>query len=82
MSIYVPADKQVNQGGKPGDAKAFADKLIDMVEALANDNPTKFALAGTPDEVRANHKAGKVTLLMGIRLNQNPPRFLVQTKEG
>lgn len=66
MSIYVPAEKQVGRGGKPGDAKAFADALIDLVEALANDNPTKFALAGTPDEVRANHKAGKITLLMGI----------------
>lgn len=60
MSIYVSADYE-----KRG-AKKVADGLIDMVEALARDNPDKFALARSPADVRANFEAGKISLPMGM----------------
>ncbi len=61
MSIYIPAEYQEKAG-----AKKLADSLIDMVEELAADHPTKFALASSPAEVRANFKADKISLPLGI----------------
>ncbi len=61
MSIYIPAVHQTEGG-----AKALADKLIDMVEAMASQHPDKFALARTPSDVRANKSAGKISLPLGI----------------
>jgi membrane dipeptidase len=60
MSIYVAAKFE-----KRG-AKKVADGLIDMVEALARDNPGKFALARSPADVRANFAAGLISLPMGM----------------
>jgi len=60
MSIYVPASFE-SKG-----AKVQADLLIDMVEALAKRAPDKLALARSPAEVRANSKAGLVSLPMGM----------------
>ncbi len=61
MSIYVPASYQ-----ESGGAKEVADELIDMVEGFARDAPDKFALAGSPEEVRANKEAGLISLPMGM----------------
>jgi membrane dipeptidase len=61
LSIYVPASYET-QGG----AKAFADKLIDLVEALAAGAPDKFVVARTVAEVREAHEKGKIALLMGM----------------
>ena len=61
MSIYIPAKFQ-----KEGGAKKKADSLIDMVEGLIENHPDKFAKAHSPADVRANKKAGKVSLPMGI----------------
>jgi len=61
MSIYVPAEYQ-----KKGGAKAFADSLIDMVEGFARTWPDKFALARSPDDVRANFEKGLISLPMGM----------------
>jgi len=61
MSIYIPA-KLEQQGG----AKALADRLIDRVEAVVGRAPNKFALAKTAADVRANFKAGKISLPMGM----------------
>lgn len=61
MSIYVPTSFQ-----DAGGAKAFADKLIDMVEGIVERAPDKFALAPSVAAVRANAAAGKVSLAMGI----------------
>ncbi len=61
MSIYVPTTYQTSGG-----ARALADGLIDMVEKLAREHPDKFALAASPDEVRQNSAAGKISLPLGI----------------
>lgn len=62
MSIYIPASyqKQDDMG------KAFADSLINNVQAIPTLFPDKFALANTPSEVEANFKAGKISLPMGM----------------
>lgn len=61
MSIYIPSRYQ-----RTGGAKELADSLITMVRGIAEGIPDKFALAGTPDEVRANFEAGKISLPMGM----------------
>jgi len=61
MSIYIPTDQQ-----QPGVAKNLADSLIDMVDAIIEEHPDKFAAAGTPDDIIANTKAGKISLPFGM----------------
>ena len=61
MSIYIPAKYQ-----KEGGAKALADRLIDTVEAIAHGAPDKFAVARSPQEVRDNFAAGRISFPMGI----------------
>lgn len=61
MSIYIPA-KYEAEGG----AKKLADELIDMVESFASKWPDKFAIATSPEEVRKNFAAGKISLPMGM----------------
>ncbi len=60
MSIYVPASYEGNG------AKAFADKLIDMVEGIERDHPDKFEIARSPEDVRRIARAEKVALPMGM----------------
>jgi membrane dipeptidase len=62
MSIYIPAAYQK----KKDNGKAFADTLIEMVRGMAGSLPGKFALANTPDQVKANFAAGKISLPMGM----------------
>ena len=61
MSIYIPVEYQ-----ETGGAKAAADSLIDMMEGVANDNPDKFAIATSPDEIQANFEKGLISLPLGI----------------
>ena len=61
MSIYVPARYQ-----KAGGAKKLADRLIDLVEALAAAEPERWAVARSPDDIVANHTRGRVSLPLGI----------------
>lgn len=61
MSIYIPSSYQ-----QTGGAKALADSLIDMVQGITKAHPDKFAFAGTPAEVEANFKLGKISLPMGM----------------
>jgi membrane dipeptidase len=61
MSIYIPWRYE-----EKGGAKALADKLIGLVEDLVKKHPDKFALAGTPAEVKQNFKKGLVSLPMGM----------------
>lgn len=60
MSIYVPASYE-GQG-----AKAYADRLIDLVEKFARDWPDKFAIAKSVADVRAHFAEGKISLPMGL----------------
>ncbi len=61
MSIYVPARYEGT-----GQAKAVADRLIDVVESIARNHPGKFALATTESDIRDNHAAGRISLLLGM----------------
>lgn len=61
MSIYIPSSYQ-----ETGGARALADSLIDMVEAIPQVYPDKFAMAVSPQQVRANFEAGKISLPLGI----------------
>ena len=62
MSIYIPSSYQ----GKPDSGKILADSLINMVYAIAEQLPDKFALANTPTEVEAIVSSGKIALPMGM----------------
>jgi len=62
MSIYIPSANQQF----PDKGKALADTLINMVRAIAEQIPDKFALANSTAEVEANFKAGKISLPMGM----------------
>ena len=62
MSIYIPAAYQK----KKDYGKAFADTLIDIVRGMASNLPEKFALANSPDQVKTNFAAGKISLPMGM----------------
>jgi membrane dipeptidase len=61
MAIYVSAD--IEEGAK---ARQEADVLIDLVEGIAARCPDKFALARTPEEVRAIAGSGRIALPMGM----------------
>lgn len=61
MSIYVPAAYQ-----ESGGAKAFADTLIDGVEAMAAASPEVFAVARSLAEAEAAVAAGRIALPLGI----------------
>lgn len=61
MSIYVPAEHQTKGG-----AKALADELIDMVDALIARAPDKFARGHNIADVRRAHREKRVALPMGI----------------
>jgi membrane dipeptidase len=62
MSIYIPSSYQA----QPDMGKGLADSLINLVEGVARFYPGQYALAGTPDEVIANFKAGRISLPMGM----------------
>lgn len=62
MSIYVPSDRQAT----PGAAQALADSLIDMVRGFAEEAPDKFAIALSPEDVRAHFEEGLISLPMGM----------------
>lgn len=62
MSIYIPAAKQAI----PGAAYAFADSLIDNVEAFAARHPERFEIARRAADVARIAAAGKVALPMGM----------------
>jgi membrane dipeptidase len=61
MSIYIPAKYEETGGGKE-----MADKLIKLVEGIANDSPDKFAMAYSVADVTANFKKGVISFPMGM----------------
>jgi membrane dipeptidase len=61
MSIYIPAIYQ-----ERGGAKALADSLILMTERLCDTWPDKFAIATSPDDIKRNTEAGKISFPMGM----------------
>jgi membrane dipeptidase len=61
MSIYVPASRE-----EDGDAKIFADRLIDSVERMVARAPDALVLARSPADVRAAVHAGKISVPLGM----------------
>ncbi len=61
MSIYVPARLQGS-----GRARAYADALIDTVEAVAARRPDRFVVVHNADEAMAVRASGRVGLALGI----------------
>lgn len=61
MSIYIPAEYQ-----ETGGAKAAADSLIDMIRQIADENPDKFAIATSAEEIREQFEKGLISLPMGM----------------
>lgn len=62
MSIYIPTRLQ----STPAAATNRADALIDLVETIATDHPTEFALATSPDEVRQIAETEALALPLGM----------------
>lgn len=61
MSIYVPADVDA-----AGEAKPFAEDLIDGVRNLTEDHPEQFALATCTTDVLAAKAEGLVAMPLGM----------------
>jgi membrane dipeptidase len=61
MSIFIPATTDAE-----GKATAFADELIDNVEALATSAPDKFQIATCAADVGHLRNAGQIALPMGM----------------
>ena len=62
MSIYVPARYQQ----LPDMGKGRADSLIDLVRAIAQSIPDKFALVTYVEDIEKNFGEGKISLPMGM----------------
>lgn len=62
MSIYIPTSLQ----DTPGAATDRANRLIDLVERIAEEHPEKFTLAMSPEEVRQIGETDAVALPMGM----------------
>jgi len=62
MSIYIPSTYQF----QPDMGKALADSLINMVRAISDNLPDKFAFAGSVEEVQQNFSKGLISLPMGM----------------
>lgn len=61
MAIYTPATAAV-----AGEARQLAERLIDDVEALAREQPQRFALATCTADVAALRGSGRVALALGM----------------
>jgi membrane dipeptidase len=61
MSIYIPSELEKKGGGKK-----VADRLIDIVESIANEHPDKFAVATSVDAINNNFKNGIISFPMGM----------------
>jgi len=61
MSIYLPAETEIT-----GEAKAIADRLIDLVEAQVARAPETFGIATSPAEVEKLVAEGRIALPLGM----------------
>ena len=71
MSIYVGAGHQgIEEGSSPKNHKADAFKkanhLIDLMEKLVVEHPTKFKIATSVKDVRSQFKNGLISLPLGM----------------
>ena len=63
MSIYIPAERQMDA---EGGAKELADKLIDGMDALSTDHPDKFTKVTNTTEAEVAFSEGKIGIAMGL----------------
>jgi len=61
MAVYVPPEREAR-----GDARAFADTTIDLVEAIVEKHPEKFVLARSVEQVREHFGDERVTVVLGM----------------
>ena len=61
MSIFVPVERQL-----PGQARHFADYLIDLVELTCSYNPERFEIARSAADIRRIAGTNRVALALGI----------------
>ena len=61
MSIYTPASYEAL-----GKSRETAEELIDVVESIVASAPDKFAVADSVSDVRAQFKAGIMSLPLGM----------------
>jgi len=61
MAAYVPPEYE-DKGG----ARAFADKVIDLTEGLADTWPDKFLMAGSVADVKEQFGDSKISIVMGM----------------
>ncbi len=61
MSIYTPAAMEAL-----GKSREVADGLIDIVEAIVERAPEKFAIALSPSDIREQFAAGLISLPLGM----------------
>ena len=66
MSIYTPA-----RAAEAGESRQIADELVDLVEALAERHPAKFAVVTCTDDVERLRGSGIVALALGME-NASP----------
>ncbi len=66
MSIYTPA-----RAAEAGESREIADELVDLVEALADRHPAKFAVVTCTDDVERLRGSGIVGLALGME-NASP----------
>jgi len=62
MSIYIPAKLEEQGSG----SRELANKLIDMVEAIVEKSPGKYALAYSTAQMQENFEKGIISLPMGM----------------
>lgn len=74
MSIYIPTSYD------PAGGRQLADSLIRMVNWIAEQNPTYFEVARTPDDLVRIKKSGKLALPMGME-NGSPITELSHVKQ-
>ena len=61
MSIYTPA-----RSAEVGESRQVADRLIDLVEALASEHAEKFAVVTCTGDVERLRGSGRVALALGM----------------
>jgi membrane dipeptidase len=69
MSIYIPSSRSIPE------ARLLADSLINMVNYIAQENPSYYEVARTPTDVKRIKAAGKIALPMGME-NGSPIEIL------
>lgn len=62
MSIYIPAENQLEKGK----SKKHAEELIDLVEGICNEHSDKFEIAKSVNDVKRIFPQGKIALPMGM----------------